>query len=151
SSAQRLFENQGLLTTEDLGVVILAGSTLGGGTTINWCASFRTPEHVLKEWEDSYGVTGFTGPGYQQSIDAVAKRINVNENECAANPQNAALERGAQTLGYKVGTIPRNVNGCGDCGFCNYGCQIGSKQGTLRTYLQDAYQRGARIIVNADA
>src|SRR2546428_5002231 len=34
------------------------------------------------------------------------------------------------------------------CGFCGYGCQIGAKQSTLKTYLMDAYRRRARIVVN---
>lgn len=149
NSARQLFENQGFLTTNDLGVTVLAGSTLGGGTTINWCASLRTPEIVLDEWEQAYGVN-FTGADYQQALDAVSTRINVNQNESAPNPQNSVLERGGQALGYGVQTMPRNVKGCGDCGFCNYGCQLGAKQSTMRTYLQDAYKRGARIVVKAN-
>jgi choline dehydrogenase-like flavoprotein len=150
ASTERLFENRGLVATADLGITILAGSTLGGGTTVNWCASLRTPEPVLHEWERVYGVTGFTGRAYQQALDSVSKRINVNEDECAANFQNAALERGSKALGYTVKNIPRNVKGCGDCGFCTYGCRLGAKQGTLRTYLQDAYNRGAKIVVQAE-
>jgi choline dehydrogenase-like flavoprotein len=149
ASAERMFENRGFLATADLGIVILAGSTLGGGTTINWCASLRTPDSVLEEWQRFFGVTGFTGPDYQRALDAVSARLNVNEEECAPNFQNAALARGSEALGYEVRTIPRNVKGCEDCGFCNYGCQFGAKQGTLRTYLQDAYNRGTRIVTGA--
>ena len=43
---QTMYERGGLLTSEDSTVAVLAGSTLGGGTRINWCASFRTPQHV---------------------------------------------------------------------------------------------------------
>ncbi|MCC7450886.1 MAG: GMC family oxidoreductase N-terminal domain-containing protein [Anaerolineae bacterium] len=146
-SVEHLFENHGFLATNDLGVVILAGSTLGGGTTVNWSASLRPPANVLQEWEHDYGVTGFTGPDYQQALDAVSARINVNENECKLNEQNAVLERGGTALGYAVKTIPRNVKGCEDCGFCGFGCQFGAKQSTTRTFLQDAYRRGTRIAV----
>jgi choline dehydrogenase-like flavoprotein len=149
ASAERMFENRGFLATADLGIMILAGSTLGGGTTVNWCASLRTPDSVLEEWQRVYGVTGFAGPEYQQALDAVSARLNVNEQECAPNFQNAALARGSEALGYETRTIPRNVKGCEDCGFCNYGCQFGAKQGTLRTYLLDAYNRGARIVTLA--
>lgn len=37
---------QGVLSSEDAGVVVLAGSCVGGGTTVNWTASFRTPRRV---------------------------------------------------------------------------------------------------------
>ncbi len=150
SSARHLFEHQGFLTTDDLGIVVLAGSNLGGGTTINWCASLRTPDNVLDEWEQVYGVKTFIGPDYQKALDAISARLNVNVNESAPNAQNAVLQRGGEALGYEVKTMPRNVKNCGDCGFCNYGCQLGAKRSTLRTYLQDAHQRGARIVVKAE-
>ncbi len=148
-STECLFDKYGALTTRDISMLVLAGSTLGGGTTINWSASLRTPESVLREWETQYGFTGAAGADFQQSLDAVLKRMNVNTDECAPNPQNAALERGCKKLGYDVTVIPRNVKGCEECGFCNYGCAFGAKQGTLKTYLQDAHERGARILVNA--
>ena len=150
-SNQRLYENKGLLTTSDLGVIVLAGSALGGGTVINWSASFRTPEHVTHEWAAAYGVGGYEGAAYQAALDAVCARLNVNEQECAANPQNSILARGGAALGYQTAIIPRNVKGCEECGFCTFGCAFGAKQSTLRTYLQDAYTRGARIAVEFNA
>jgi len=149
-SNQRLFENKGFVATADLGVLILAGSTLGGGTVINWSASFRTPDPVLQEWERDYGVSGLTSADYQNALDSVSQRINVNEQESACNGQNNVLENGAKALGYTVKTIPRNVKGCEECGFCNFGCQFGAKQSTLKTYLQDAFERGSRMIVDTD-
>jgi choline dehydrogenase-like flavoprotein len=147
-SNQRLYENKGLLTTADLGVVVLAGSSLGGGTVVNWSASFRTPEHVTREWAQLYGVDGYEGAEYQAAQDAVSERINVNERECVANPQNSILARGGAALGYQTKVIPRNVKGCEECGFCTYGCAFGAKQSTLKTYLQDAYDRGTKIAVD---
>ncbi len=146
-STERMFENRGLFTNKDLSMLILAGSTLGGGTTINWAASFRTPKYVLDEWQDQYGLAQFTTDDYQQAMDAVSKRINVSTDYCEANPQNAALETGAKELGLSYGVAPRNVKNCEECGFCNFGCPYGAKQSTLKTYLQDAYNAGSRIIV----
>lgn len=148
SSYARFFENRGLLTTSDLSMLVMAGSALGGGTTINWAASFRTPDNVLEEWEKEYGVTGFTGDAYQDAMEAVSERINVNDS-CPPNRLNAILYDGASELGFSTATAPRNARGCEDCGFCNFGCPYGTKQSTLRTYLQDTYDRDGRILVNA--
>ncbi len=144
------FERQGALTTTDTVISVLAGSTLGGGTTINWSASFRTPDDVLAEWAEEYGFEGADGVNFQLSLDAVMQRLNVNTDESIPNPQNTYLEQGCKALGQHVGIIPRNVKGCEDCSYCAFGCTYGAKQGTLKTYLQDAYEHGARIVVRAE-
>ncbi len=88
-ASQSLFEKNGLFTTSDLSMSILAGSTLGGGTTINWAASLRTPEDVLYEWEHDYGFTGASGVDFQHSLDAVLQRMNVGVEETPINGNNA--------------------------------------------------------------
>lgn len=148
-SSEQLFEKYALLTTADTSMSVLAGSTLGGGTTINWSASFRTPDHVLAEWAQEYGFTGATSPDYQCSLDAVFKRTHVNTAESLLNRNNAVLAQGCAALGYHIAEIPRNVKGCEECGFCGYGCAFGAKQGTLKTFLQDAFNGGAQIVVRA--
>ena len=50
--------------------------------------------------------------------------------------------------------MPRDVIGCEQgvvCGSCGYGCPLGAKQSTLRTWLEDAAGAGARIVVGARA
>lgn len=54
----KCFEKGGLLTSEDSNILFLAGSCVGGGSTINWSASFATPEHVLEDWANE-GLTDF--------------------------------------------------------------------------------------------
>ena len=39
----QMYLSNGLLATDDMGVLVLAGSTVGGGSTINWSASIKTP------------------------------------------------------------------------------------------------------------
>jgi choline dehydrogenase-like flavoprotein len=147
ASMEELFEHHGSLTTRDRSMMVLAGSALGGGTTINWAASLRPPDEVRHEWEREYGFSGASSAAFQRSLDAVERRINVNTAESLPNRNNAVLESGCQALGYAVTTIPRNVKGCESCGFCNFGCAFGAKQGTLKTYLQDAFDCGARFLV----
>jgi choline dehydrogenase-like flavoprotein len=148
-----LYLKRGTLTSKDLGIIVLAGSTLGGGTTINWMTSLRTPLNVLEEWEQRSGLRGrFTGSQLQESFAAVEKRINVNTENSQHNRQNQLLADGCETLGYHLGVIPRNALDCQQrCGTCGFGCRYGAKQSTMKTYLQDAYDHGARIIVHCSA
>ncbi|MCZ6529746.1 MAG: FAD-dependent oxidoreductase [Chloroflexi bacterium] len=146
-----LYEKRGILTTEDVGIVVLAGSTLGGGTTISWTTSLPTPAHVLHEWETELGVTGAEGQDWQVSLEAVRARINVTTDYSDQNRQNALLREGSEALGYQWRTLSRNVNNCDDCGYCGFGCRFGAKQGALLTYLQDAHENGADIITNSFA
>ncbi|NDJ60649.1 MAG: oxidoreductase [Chloroflexi bacterium] len=146
-STQALFERSGVLTTRDLSMQVLAGSVLGGGTTINWSASLRPPQSLLHEWAHDHGFGGALSSDYARSVEAVFERTCVNAEASAVNPQNCALSDGCAALGYDVSTIPRNVDGCTDCSFCNFGCAAGTKQSTLKTYLRDAVDHGARIVV----
>jgi choline dehydrogenase-like flavoprotein len=148
----KLYLRRGTLATHDLGMVILAGSTLGGGTTVNWSTSLRTPGDVLQEWERDYGVTDLTGPEHQRGFDAIEARLDVNTEDSDPNANNAALQRGCQALGYAWTRIPRNASDCRQrCGFCGFGCPYGRKHGTMLTYLQDASDGGARTVVRANA
>ena len=45
-----VYLNGGGMTTQDGSIGLLAGSTLGGGTVVNYTFSFRTPDHVRAEW-----------------------------------------------------------------------------------------------------
>ena len=143
----RLFLGRGLLSTSDLGIVVLAGSCLGGGTVVNWSDSLRTPADVLDEWERLHGLEGVTAAAYQTGFDLAERRMNVNTLDSVPNENNAALQRGCEALAYHWDPIPRNASGCEQrCGGCQFGCPFGRKQTALLTFLQDAHDRGARII-----
>ena len=47
------------------------------GTRVNWCASFRTPDHVRREWA-RLGLPAFLSDRYAASLDAVCKRLSVS-------------------------------------------------------------------------
>jgi len=148
-----LFLKRGALGTDDLGLIMMAGSTLGGGTVVNWMTAFRTPDAILAEWEQLSGLRGcFTGSALQDSFAAVERRISVNTANSQHNPQNQHLFDGATALGYHADVVPRNAVGCDQrCGKCTFGCRHASSQSTLHTYLQDAYDQGAQIVVHCTA
>jgi choline dehydrogenase-like flavoprotein len=143
----RLFLRRGLLTTSDLGMVVLAGSCLGGGTVVNWSDSLRTPDDVLDEWERGHGLEGVSGAAYQEGFELAERRMEVSTLDSVPNENNATLQRGCEVLGYHWDHIPRNASGCDQrCGGCQFGCPFGRKRTALLTFLQDAHDRGARII-----
>ncbi|HET9454681.1 MAG TPA: NAD(P)-dependent oxidoreductase, partial [Gemmatimonadaceae bacterium] len=146
---QRLYLDQGTTATRDLGIAILAGSSVGGGTTVNWQTSLRTPDFIRDEWAESSGVRAFADETFTRSLDAVCQRLGVGTGESERNANNSALERGCAALGYRWSVIPRNAKGCdlAECGFCVFGCRVGGKQSTTVTYLADAQRAGRTTIV----
>jgi choline dehydrogenase-like flavoprotein len=141
------------LTTDDLGCRILAGSTLGGGTVVNYSTSFPTPPGVLAEWAAVSGVDAFVSGEVAASLDAVAARLGVTGTQSRPGARDRLLERGLDELGWHAGPLPRNVRGCpqdAGCGWCGFGCRVGAKQSTLVTYLEEAEAAGARLVTGAD-
>ena len=54
------------------------------------------------------------------------------------------MQRGLVALGWHSDSMPRNVRGCDQgviCGYCGYGCRLGAKQSTVKTWLGDAHAR----------
>jgi long-chain-alcohol oxidase len=141
------------IATTDLGVRIVAGSTLGGGTVVNYTTSFKTPPHVLEEWAKVSGSELFTSGEVEASLDAVAERLGVTTEQSRPGRRDELMEAGLRKLGWHVDVLPRDVRGCSQdagCGWCGFGCRLGAKQSTMRTYLEDAAKHGARLVVGAD-
>src|SRR4051812_1399351 len=149
----RMYLNAGGLPSSDQSVTLLAGSCLGGGTTVNYTTSFRTPEDVRGEWA-SHGVPAFEADEYTRALDAVCARLGVNQEHNSPAQREQILQRGLQDLGWHVDSMPRNVRGCDqgeNCGYCGYGCRLGAKQSTVKTWLADAHETGTRILVRTRA
>jgi long-chain-alcohol oxidase len=150
---RRLYLEGGFAATADHGVGLLAGACLGGGTVVYYTTSFRTPDDVRAEWAAA-GVPWFTSEEYTRSLDAVCARLSVNRDHNRVSPREQVLERGLRALGWHVDAMPRNVVGCEQgriCGYCGYGCSLGAKQSTAKTWLADAQASGARIYVQVAA
>jgi choline dehydrogenase-like flavoprotein len=146
---QDLYLDSGLTSSHDLGVAILAGACLGGGTTINWQTSLRTPDDVRDEWAERSGCGVFTSERFTRATDAVWARLGVSTGESFVNRNNAPIQRGCEALGYSWSPIARNSHGCesSQCGYCTFGCRVGGKQSTAVTYLRDAQRDGDCTII----
>jgi long-chain-alcohol oxidase len=147
----RLYLGGGGVPTPDQSIGLLAGFCLGGGTTVNYTWCFRPPDHVLDDWQDRFGLEDWAGRDFDGSLDAVWERIHVNSENSMPSLRDERFREGLAKLGWDSQVMQRNVQGCSEeiCGHCHYGCQIGAKQSTYKTWLQDAFDAGARIVVNA--
>ena len=147
---ERLYLDSGFTATADAHIAILAGGTVGGGTTVNWMASIPTPEPVREEWEGEHGVTGAAGAEFGSDLDAVLKEIGAKESQNVPL-KDAAIIRGAEKLGWSSERLQVNRAECSDCGTCTFGCKVGSKQSSLRLHLAQAVANGARILPDCKA
>ncbi len=101
-SLREMYENGGSIATSDGRLSIIAGATLGGGTAVNWSASFHTPPHVLREWSEEHELSLFASDEYAQAMETVCKRLSVQPNCNKENFQNSVLREGCTKLGYEV-------------------------------------------------
>ncbi len=145
---RQLFEKLGGMTSRDLAIVILSGSTLGGGTTVNWMTCLDPPIELRQQWATDFGLESLVSDLFSDSLQRIRDRLNTNTTESLHNRQNQILLDGCERLGYRMKLISRNTSGCTDCGFCGYGCRSGAKQDTRQTFLKDAVGFGANIVVN---
>ncbi|MGY5310292.1 GMC family oxidoreductase N-terminal domain-containing protein [Nocardia gipuzkoensis] len=134
-------------------ITLVAGTCLGGGTVVNWSTSLPTPQDVRAEWA-ALGAGQFAETEFDEALAVVQRRLGVTDRRSVLSARDGVLERGAKALGWEVDTLPRNVTDACDagveCGRCGYGCRLGAKQSVTKTWLDDAADRGARLVVDAD-
>jgi len=149
---ENLYHGGALHPTNDGQIVIMAGQNLGGGTTVNWTNCLRTRPWVREEWAREHGLEDLDGPEFDRHLDAVLERISGNDRCSDWNGPHQRLKEACEKVGIDFDTIVRNTDEAtyspDNAGFIGYGDQSGSKQGTLKTYLQDASDAGAQFVVN---
>jgi len=151
-SYQHLWFRGGATPTADGNVLLMAGATLGGGTEINWMNCVPTPAVVRSDWERDYGLAGVDGPEFERYVESAMQRIQANHETALQNDPNLRLKEGCDKLGYLsrqtyVNWNPQLYNPL-QAGYTGLGDQTGGKQTARRTWLRDAYEHGARIVVH---
>ena len=149
---EHLYHGGGYHPTSEGQVTLMAGSSLGGGTTVNWSNCLRTPDWVREEWESEHGLEGLAGRDFDGHLDSVLERIGATDRCSDLNGPHQRLEEACERAGYPWKTIVRNADPerytPESAGFGHFGDQSGAKLSTTKNYLQSASDLGASIVTN---
>ena len=147
-----LYQELANRATDDLSINILQGRSVGGGTTVNWCTSFRAPPRILEHWQRAYGVQGLSEAALAPHFDWIEQRLGIHEWPLERiNRNNRILWEGCGALGYERKLLRRNVRDCGDLGYCGMGCPTDAKQSMHVTLIPEAVRAGLTVFANASA
>ncbi len=145
----------GVALTADSNVGLLAGATLGGGTTVNWQNCVKPSEAVRREWAEEHGLADVATAEFDRHLEAVLARMGANQQCSDLNGPHQRMVEGAKALGWSWHTATLNVDPARHqphlAGYTQFGDVTGAKRGTLTTYLVDAYDAGARILCHTKA
>ena len=149
----QLYWRGGHHPTADGNVTMIAGATLGGGTTVNWTACVPPPAHVRAQWQQEHGLEGLDSSEFDTHLAAVSERISATDTCSDRNGPNQRLVDGAEALGWSWTAATRNTDprtyDADLAGHLGFGDVTGSKQGGLATHLLDAAAAGARLVTRA--
>ncbi|MGR4065395.1 MAG: GMC family oxidoreductase N-terminal domain-containing protein, partial [Vulcanimicrobiaceae bacterium] len=145
-SYPNLYQESAGRKTKDKGINILQGRSVGGSTTVNWTTSLRTPPQTPAYWRERFGLPDFEERELAPWFARVEERLNVKPWGEPPNANNDVLRIGAAKLGIPTQTIPRNVKGCWNLGYCGLGCPTNAKQSMLVTTIPAALSKGAVLL-----
>ncbi|KAI8997022.1 hypothetical protein BDB01DRAFT_769549 [Pilobolus umbonatus] len=141
-----LYESSGMLCSTNNSISLLAGSCVGGGTTVNHLASLKTPDYIREEWA-SFGLPYFVSPQFTHDTDKVWNVIGASTENIEQSGSNRKLIEGCNKLGYPVEIIPQNTSGRPHhCGKCYAGCTSGIKNSIPNTWLKHAATHDAKFL-----
>ncbi|MEX2527517.1 MAG: GMC family oxidoreductase [Gemmatimonadota bacterium] len=154
TALRELYWRGGYVPTADGNVTLVAGSTVGGGTTVNWMNCVPPSDEVLEEWT-RHGV-GETG---EHSLTARVGRVLelLRSTDICSRPTgaNARLEAGARELGWSAFRARLNLDPARyspwAAGRAGLGDRSGAKMDARHSLLPRASAAGARIFPRARA
>ncbi|HSN21172.1 MAG TPA: GMC family oxidoreductase [Usitatibacter sp.] len=144
-----LYQESGARKTVDSAISILQGRCVGGSTTVNWTSSFRAPPATLAHWRSAHGLRSMDEAALAPWYERIEAALAIAPWTVAPNENNDALRRGCEALGFRWGTISRNVRGCWNLGYCGMGCPTNAKQSMLLTAIPAALDKGALLVHRA--
>lgn len=144
-ACESMFEQGGAMSAEDNSICVIAGSTLGGGSAVNWSASLEITPTVRKEWAKS--IPWIEGNELSDAYKYVYEGMGCTAEHINHSKPNRMLLEGSKNLGWKCKEVPQNVgNRPHDCGFCMAGCRSAVKQSTTVNWLPRAMADGCQLV-----
>lgn len=141
-----LYADRGTQANADGDLLVLQGSCVGGSTVVNGCVAFRTPDHILADWQRDHGLSNLTTAALTPYFERVEKRLSVHRNAIwEINRNSQVLGQGCDKLGISWQPLQRNIKDCAMTGHCLSGCASDRKQSMLVTYLPWALAEGAQL------
>lgn len=152
---ENLYLRGGYFPTADLNVSMISGSNVGGGSTVNWSNSVKPRPDILARWAREFGMDGLDTEEFGEHVQAVLDRISANTDCSDRNGPHQRMEEAAKSFGWNVRTSALNTRpdryDPAIAGYTGFGDQTGAKQGSMKTWLQDACDAGARILPRTKA
>lgn len=148
----QLYMERGGRSTADLGITVMQGRVLGGGTVINAADVVPAPENVWRHWSTKLGLTGFSpeamAPWAQRALDDLSAN---RPGEDELNRNNRILRDGAQKLGWKGEVMRHDRVGCVGVGTCFLGCPVDAKRNARFVAIPGAASAGAQFFIRSRA
>jgi choline dehydrogenase-like flavoprotein len=152
---QEMYWRGGPTPTADGNISLQAGTTLGGGTVINWTNCLRTYPWVREQWAREHGLEGVDGPDYERHLDTVLTRIGATDELSDLNGPQQRMKEGCEKLGWDFRKVVRNADpsrySFESAGHLGFGDQSGSKNSADKTWLLDAVEHDADIVIRCRA
>lgn len=146
----RLYFSRGAKFSKQTTVGVAAASAVGGSTLVYTGVSFRPPDEVLDDWRERFGLSFLTGDFIEATLEGIEDDLNVHAlPRDWDNDNNRLFKEACDALGIPAKRLRLNLRGCEEIGFCNLGCRVRAKQGTLEVQLPRARERGLTLVHNA--
>ena len=132
------YETNAIQQTRGYKVQLLAGMGIGGGTSINWTTSLRTPDNILSEWDSLTKQNNyFNSDQFKKSLDYVSEKLNVDVANNKIPQKEIKLAQGLELNNTSYKVIPRNTNDpqCLESGFSTFGHSDGNINSSYKSWL----------------
>jgi choline dehydrogenase-like flavoprotein len=145
---RRMFRDAGTQVIEGRSFMpLIQGRCVGGSTVMNSAIAHRTPEDVLQEWAQRFGLgEHVSARSLEPHFDALERELNAHAvGDDVLGENNRLFLDEANAEGLPAGRMRRYERGCKGSARCVTGCPNAAKQGMNVSYVPWALALGARV------